>query len=168
MKKTLTLLVLLSQFFSATTINAEQESTRDLQRVPLAAPSQTDVSDAERIALVIGNSDYEHKPLKNPKNDAKDMARVLEKLGFEVIVGIDQDKRKMERSVNQFRQRLQASGGVGFFYYAGHGAQYKNSNYLIPLDSEIQFEEDVKYKAVSANWVLETMDGAGNLSLIHI
>lgn len=141
---------------------AQTDSTRDLQRVQADAPTQSDVSSADRIALVIGNSDYEEKPLKNPSNDARDIGRVLEQLGFDVIAGSDQSKRQMKAAVREFRRRLEASGGVGFFYYAGHGMQYKNTNFLIPIDADIQQEEDIESEAIAANWVLETMDGAGN------
>ncbi|MEM1155763.1 MAG: caspase family protein, partial [Pseudomonadota bacterium] len=83
-------------------------------------------------------------------------------LDFEVIMGIDQTGREMKRLVRKFKNRLKASQGVGFFYYAGHGMQQGSTNYLIPIGADIQAEEDVPDEAVSASWVLNSMDSAGN------
>jgi hypothetical protein len=76
----------------------------------------------ERLALVIGNGEYTSaRKLANPVNDANDMAAALRGLGFEVISGVNLDLRQMQEKVRQFGDRLKVSGGVGLFYYAGHG-----------------------------------------------
>jgi ABC-type sugar transport system substrate-binding protein len=47
----------------------------------------------KRVALVIGNSSYQQAPeLRNPKNDATDVAAALRELGFQVISGTGRDK----------------------------------------------------------------------------
>ncbi|MCH8240141.1 MAG: caspase family protein, partial [Proteobacteria bacterium] len=75
---------------------------------------------AKRVALVIGNSAYEYAPaLKNPRNDAQAMSAVLQKLGFEVVTGIDLTHRDFARTVGQFRKKLKGAE-VGLFFYAGH------------------------------------------------
>ena len=142
-------------------LRADTERNLDRYR-PEAAPA--DASTAARVALVIGNAAYAENPLKNPQNDADDIAAVLADLGFEVVGGvrIDQTLRQMKSSVRQFRRRLESSGGVGFFYYAGHGVQYRNANYLIPVGADIRAEEDIEHEAMSLDWLLDTMDGAGN------
>ena len=115
----------------------------------------------ERTALVVGNSDYQHARLRNPVNDARDVADVLEKqLGFEVILRTDVTKRQFEDAARKFRKRLQHRGGVGLFYYAGHGIQANGRNYLIPVAASIESETDVRYKAVDAGYILGQMDEA--------
>jgi len=114
-----------------------------------------------RIALVIGNSDYKSSPLINPVNDAQDMAAALINLGFEVIHKQDAGQREMEESIRSFGTKLR-KGGVGLFYYAGHGMQIGERNYLIPTDAEVYKEIDVKYESVDAGRVLDEMHDAGN------
>jgi uncharacterized caspase-like protein len=115
----------------------------------------------KRIALVIGNSAYQSSPLKNPVNDARAMAKVLKKNGFDVILKINAQRRQMQQAINEFGQKLKA-GGIGFFYYAGHGIQIDGRNYLIPVNITIESESDVKYEAVDAGRVLGKMHDADN------
>ena len=114
-----------------------------------------------RIALVIGNSKYSFSPLKNPANDARMIAGALRAVGFEVIEKIDASRRDMRRSMIRFGRRL-GKGGVGLFYYAGHGIQISGDNYLIPVDAEIEAEDHVEVEGVSLNQVLARMGGARN------
>ncbi|MBF0289637.1 MAG: caspase family protein [SAR324 cluster bacterium] len=115
----------------------------------------------QHIALIIGNANYESSPLRNPGNDAHDIAAVLKKKGFDVTLQLDGTKREMENEIRKFGKNLQ-KGGVGFFYYAGHGMQVKGVNYLIPIKTNIESEDDIPYEAVNANMVLSKMDTAGN------
>ncbi|MBU1041322.1 MAG: caspase family protein [Proteobacteria bacterium] len=114
-----------------------------------------------RYALVIGNSAYKTKPLKNPANDAKDMARTLERLGFDVQLKTDVTLRDMEEAIRLFGERLKR-GGVGLFYYAGHGVQVQGVNYLVPVNSKVSSESDAKFECVDAGRVLGKMEDAGN------
>ena len=114
-----------------------------------------------RIALVIGNGSYASAPLKNPENDAADVARALNKLGFETRILVNATQRKIEEAVRHLGTRLQG-GGVGLFYYAGHGVQMKGLNYIIPIDAEIRSGADIKYEAVDVGRVLAQMEDAGN------
>ena len=115
----------------------------------------------QRVALIIGNSNYETGPLVNPVNDASDMASALSKLGFTVILKKDANLEMMEEAVEDFGNRLK-KGGVGLFFYAGHGVQVYGSNYLIPVGAKIKKESDVKYRAIDAARILDEMDNAGN------
>lgn len=99
--------------------------------------------------------------MKNPANDATDMASALRKLGFSVTLKTDVNQRAMEESIRAFGTTLR-SGGVGLFYYAGHGIQFRGTNYLIPVHAEIKSEADVKYRSVDAGYVLAQMEDAGN------
>ncbi|MDP2847301.1 MAG: caspase family protein [Humidesulfovibrio sp.] len=115
----------------------------------------------QRIALVIGNSAYKSAPLKNPAKDARDMATLLKSLGFSVTLKVDAGQKDMEEAVRQFGMDLRG-GGVGLFYFAGHGLQVQGSNYLVPVDAKIQTESDVRFECVDAGRVLGKMEDAGN------
>ncbi|MGE4299333.1 MAG: SUMF1/EgtB/PvdO family nonheme iron enzyme [Desulfovibrionaceae bacterium] len=115
---------------------------------------------AQRVALVIGNGAYEVGPLRNPVNDASDIAAKLRGLGFDVMLVRDADQRTMDSQIGAFRQKL-SGAAIRLFYYAGHGMQIKGVNYLLPVDIDAQYEEDVKYKAVDAGRVLDHMAAAG-------
>ncbi|MFK8079451.1 MAG: SUMF1/EgtB/PvdO family nonheme iron enzyme [Granulosicoccus sp.] len=125
------------------------------------------LAEQARLALVIGNSDYEESPLKNPINDATDMAGALEDLGFKVILSTDADRREMGRAIRDFGRELKANRGIGLFYYAGHGMQIENRNYLIPIDTPLEEEDEVPYESIDVGSVLAKMESAGNaLNLI--
>lgn len=116
-----------------------------------------------RTALVIGNSSYTQWPaLKNPANDARDMGTALRELGFEVEVAVDRNRREMKLAIRRFRDRLKARGGVGLFYFAGHGVELRGQNYLIPVDAEIASEGYVDVEAISAREVMAGLEHARN------
>ena len=114
-----------------------------------------------KVALVIGNSAYPTAPLKNPVNDATDMAAALKRLGFEVTLLRDATMQQMEGAVREFGLKLR-QGGLGLFYFAGHGVQVAGENYLVPVNAVIQSEGDVKYGCLNAGLVLAKMEDAGN------
>jgi uncharacterized caspase-like protein len=117
--------------------------------------------DENRVALVIGNSAYDVSPLKNPANDAALMAEALRGQGFEVLEVIDGTQRDMRLAMIEFGDLLLA-GGVGLFYYAGHGVQVGGENYLIPVNAVIDREEHVAVEGINVNQVLARMGGARN------
>ncbi len=129
--------------------------------VLLAAPVAWAQSDESRVALVIGNSSYEVSPLKNPENDARLMAEALRGQGFEVLEVINGSQRDMRLAMIEFGDLLLA-GGVGLFYYAGHGVQVGGENYLIPVNAVIDREEHVAVEGINVNQVLARMGGARN------
>ncbi len=114
-----------------------------------------------RSALVIGNSAYASSPLANPVNDADAMARLLEQRNFKVTLLTNADLAKMEAAVDLFGQSL-GKGGVGLFFYAGHGMQIEGRNYLIPVGARIENERDVKFNALDVGRILGKMEDAGN------
>jgi formylglycine-generating enzyme required for sulfatase activity len=115
----------------------------------------------QRQALVIGNSVYGFSPLKNPVNDASDMAVALQKLGFTVTLKKNVNLKDMEESIQDFGNRLK-KGGVGLFYFAGHGLQAGGVNYLVPIGARIEKESDIKYEAIDAGRILDEMAEANN------
>jgi len=114
-----------------------------------------------RVALVIGNAAYANSPLRNPVNDARAMARTVRELGFDVIVRENTTEKEMNRAINEFGDRL-VNGGVGFFFYAGHGVQMSGRNFLIPIGADIRSEGDVDVESVDVNRVLARMEAARN------
>ncbi len=115
-----------------------------------------------RTALVIGNSDYETAPLTNPVNDATDIANKLRGLDFDVTILTNASRREMRRAVRDYSAALRETGGVGLFYYAGHGMQIKGVNYLVPTDAQMRDEFEIPDETVSANSVLRALEDAGN------
>ncbi|MDG2344036.1 MAG: caspase family protein [Flavobacteriales bacterium] len=110
----------------------------------------------KRLALVIGNSDYQHMDkLKNPVNDAVLMAQIFDSLGFEVLLDTNiTTSRKFVKSISDFGAKRD-SFDVGFIFYAGHGMQVDGKNYLIPTDEEFSTEAEVKQFAVGAEVVMD-------------
>lgn len=115
----------------------------------------------KRVALVIGNSDYKISSLRNPVNDALAVSNVLKKLDFEVLVGTNLRQKGMKRLIDDFGAKIK-NGGVGLFYYAGHGMQVNGRNYLIPIDAKIESENEVDIVSVRADEILVKMDDANN------
>lgn len=113
-------------------------------------------SSGNRIALVIGNSAYSGAPLANPVNDARDMAGVLRKLGFEVIERTNVSQKDMNRAIAQFGEKLR-NDSVALFFFAGHGMQVKGKNYLIPVDAQISTEATVRAETVDVDTVMDQL-----------
>jgi len=133
---------------------------------PAAAPL------GKRVALVIGNSQYENiGRLDNPINDAKLISAALKEAGFELVGDgpqLDLDKAELERAVQDFGNRLQGAD-VALFYYAGHGVQVRGGNYLVPVNANPTKETDVDFQMLDANLVLRQMEGAGTrLNLVML
>ena len=117
---------------------------------------------ASRLALVIGNGDYQHEPtLTNPVNDATDIAAALKKLGFQVILKRNAKRRAMIRAVQDFGEKL-SRHDVGLFYYSGHGLQTRGENFLVPIDAQIKSTADIEFESVPANRILRQMEKANN------
>ncbi len=141
-----------------------------LLAAPYGAAGQTDETrtikrnkqaSGTRLALVIGNSDYQDKPLRNPVHDATALAAWLGQHGFTVTMKTDTTRRQLKQAIRDFGKKLRG-GGVGLFYFAGHGMQIGGHNYLLPVDVEIDSESDVEFEAVDAGMVLGKMADAGN------
>jgi hypothetical protein len=117
-----------------------------------------------RFALVIGNGAYQgQSALKNPVNDATDVAAAFKRLGYSVDLLINADQAAMETASARLTDNLSANPqSLGVFYYAGHGIQSQGVNYLIPVGANIPAEAFLKTKALSAQTVLDLMQNAGN------
>lgn len=117
---------------------------------------------ADRVALVIGNGGYDTARLPNPPNDAVLVAGSLKQAGFKVIQKTDLGREGMRAAVREFSDAL-AKGDTALFYYAGHGAQVKGENYLIPVDAPLGMKEfEAEDRSVRANLVLAAMEESGS------
>ena len=125
----------------------------------LAVPAMA----APRVALVIGNSAYQHvSPLDNPRNDARLIADTLRGLGFSLVGGdaqLDLDELALRRRVQDFGEMAQGAD-VALVYYAGHGVAVRGSNYLVPVDANPSREADVDLQMLDVNAVLRQMEDA--------
>jgi uncharacterized caspase-like protein len=121
-------------------------------------------ANSPRYALVIGNSGYSGFPrLRNPGNDAHDVAEVLSTLGFLVRPLYDGTRKQINQAITAFRESLASDrSSEGFFYYAGHGVQAKGVNYLIPIGADIRSDADFDDEAVSLQRVLGSIEEARN------
>ncbi len=137
------------------------------ERVQTLAAAKPAPGGERRVALVIGNAAYKSSPLRNPVNDARAMAQALAETGFSVTLLEDGTETSMRRAIRAFGDEL-LRGGAGLFYYAGHGMQVRGRNYLIPVNADIQREDEVEDQAVDANFVLTKMDTAKNALNIMI
>jgi uncharacterized caspase-like protein len=132
-----------------------QSRDRTLTIAPAGKPPEA------RYALVIGNSNYANGPLRNPVNDARAMAKALGAAGFSVRVVEDATFIGMQRAVRLWGDDI-AKGGVGLFYYAGHGLQVKGKNFLVPVNADIEREDEIEFSTLDVNVVLAKMDAAKN------
>ena len=115
----------------------------------------------QRVALVIGNSNYRNAPqLANPDHDAQSMAQFLNSAGFEVVEATDLTQNDMIKVVQDFSARVQAHGPntVAMVYYAGHGVQLAGENYLVPVDAKVSNVGDLVNDSVRLVDVMATLE----------
>lgn len=121
-----------------------------------------------RVALVIGNGDYKTKPLKNPANDAADVATKLRTFGFKVIERKNLTSRQIGSTLNEFRVSL-SPGSTAIVFYAGHGVQIRGENYLPTVDAVISSEEDVPTQSLAVRQIMDVLAEANtSLNLIFL
>ena len=121
-----------------------------------------------RIALVIGNGNYEAaNPLKNPTTDAKAVTAALTTAGFEVIYAQDLSYSDMVRQLGSF-QRLAAKADSAVIYFAGHGMEIDNQNYLIPVDAQLEFVSDADFQTVPLQLLQRAVSEARVLGLVIV
>lgn len=120
----------------------------------------------KRVALVVGNAAYRYTArLANPTNDADDMTAALRKVGFEVIVVKDVDKRSLEMAMANFGRQAQEADAA-LVYYAGHGIQYQGVNYLMPVDARLEDEYSINYELTRIDDVLFALSKARGVKIM--
>ncbi len=134
----------------------------------LAAIAVCSPAHAKRVALVIGNSAYEHVPvLANPGNDASDIAAKLESLGFEVVTGKDLSLDAMRRTVRDFIKTLDGAE-LSLFFYAGHGLQVNGTNYMAPIDAKLGSYDDLEFEAMPVDLIVSAMERNTKTNLVFL
>jgi hypothetical protein len=143
-------------FSNADTLNLQKLIGHKMPALSNATDSQ------KRNALVIGNGNYLKNPLKNPVNDAVAIAEELQRSGFNVYLYTNVSQRDLKISIRDFGQILKDDGGVGLFYFAGHGLQADGRNYIVPVDADIRKSLDIDLESIDLSRILVEMDYAEN------
>lgn len=131
--------------------------------VPLMGSAK---ADDKRVALVIGNADYEFvSDLRNPLNDAKSIAEPLRRLGFDVLLGTDLSVTAMRNLIRLFGERAEGAD-LALFFYAGHGVQVAGKNYLLPADAKLETVGDLDFAAIEADLIVRQMDRGSGRKLV--
>ncbi|KIC17855.1 caspase family protein [Leisingera sp. ANG-DT] len=122
----------------------------------------------KRVALIIGNSDYAAVPkLRNPGRDAADLASALRRIGFDVSEFENLDYRGMRLALRDFSATAEQADVV-LVYYAGHGIEIENTNFLIPVNAELKSSRDVEFEAIRLSGVLSAVESSGGLKIVLV
>jgi uncharacterized caspase-like protein len=138
-----------------------------LVALALALDAQARPGDERRIALVVGNSAYEHAPrLANPPNDAQAVAAALRRVGFNTVeVQHDLGRAAFLQALQAFARQARTAE-LALVFYAGHGLELSGRNFLIPTDARLATDNDVEFEAVPLDLVLHAVEGSKRLRLI--
>lgn len=119
-----------------------------------------------RVALVIGNSQYTSvQSLTNPSHDIADIGAALARLGFEVDERHDLDSRELNIALRDFSRKANAAD-MAIIYFAGHGIEIDQRNYLVPVDALLERPSDVIFEATEMGKFLQAVEGAKLLRLL--
>lgn len=118
-----------------------------------------------RVALVIGNGDYQYTPkLKNPRNDAEDVGAALKRLGFDVVVALDVDQNGFQAALREFDRRS-SEAKVALFFFSGQGLQVDGQNLLAPVDAKLESAADVQREMIAFDQVMQTLERAPGVKI---
>lgn len=132
--------------------------------VPVSAAPEPE----RRVALVIGNSDYRYtEKLRNPVNDATQIAEVLRRLSFTVVAGMDLTAEQMDAKREAFAQAV-VGADVALVFYAGHGIQVGGQNYLMPIDARIANERSAVRELVALGDVMAEVEAKAKATLVFL
>jgi lipoprotein NlpI len=125
-------------------------------------PAVQAIAAGDRVALVIGNAKYPdaEAPLKEPINDAKDIADELKRNGFDVEIGNNLTGDTMRRALERLYARVKP-GSVALLFFSGFGVQSARQSYLIPVDAQIWTEPDVRRDGFSLETILGEINSRG-------
>ena len=119
-------------------------------------------------ALLIANGDYARDmgPLKEPIPESWSLKSALESIGFKVMLVQNADLDGMRGALKAFKEKTKNAGGIAFFHYGGHAMQIKGANYLIPLKAVLDDEEDVSYRCLRVDELMQSMKGDSNVVVL--
>ena len=134
------------------------DTTRIESSIAISQPSTPPIGVSKSLvahALVIGNSSYGgSSKLANPINDARAMSNVLRGLGFTVTESLDTYRTRLVTTLSQF-SKTAANADISLLFYAGHGVQISGTNYMLPVDLNLNDLSQVPLQGVSLNSVVE-------------
>ena len=121
-----------------------------------------------RVALVVGNSNYKHATvLRNPGNDASDVGGTLKQLGFDVLLATNLDQQEFARTIEQFARMLDEAD-VGLFFYAGHGLQMNDKNYLVSTNAKLENEFLLSSETIELDAIVRLMESKTAVNLVFL
>lgn len=120
---------------------------------------------ANKFALIIGNSNYPSRALKNPVNDARLISEKLESLDFKVTEKEDMTLSEMRETIRVFMSQI-SDNDVVFFFYAGHGTQLGSVNFLIPIDADPKSEDEIPDESLDINFLFRKLALKKTINLV--
>lgn len=152
-------------------MNTIKPLVRALLLLALAVLGQTALAQAateKRMALLIGNSNYDSAPLSNPGNDVRDMGAALQAAGFETVQKEDLDAEGMKAAIRDFGERMKKDRqAAGFVFFAGHGIQVNGRNFLLPVGRKYKSEQDVENFGLDISFIMRRLEEAsGRISVV--
>jgi hypothetical protein len=136
----------------------------------LPSMAQKDTLNLRKLALIIGNKDYQHATvLKNTINDAQDMANTLKSVGFETLLYKNLDYTSFIKAIHSFSEKA-PDYDILLFYFSGHGMMYLGENYLVPVDAVLKNNEQqvevecINIKRITTNFNIG--EGKANIAII--
>ncbi|MBZ9997576.1 caspase domain-containing protein [Mesorhizobium sp. BH1-1-4] len=135
----------------------------------LAVASAADAAAKLRgVALVIGNSAYEHLArLPNPQNDARSVETMLDSLGFDTEISTDRDARRLARDLDRFAEDAR-DADVAILYYSGHGIEAGGENYLVPVDADFSALDAARERLVPVSALIAKLQASVPLTIVML
>ena len=119
-----------------------------------------------RVALVVGNDAYDSlRPLGNAVNDARVVAAALRDVGFRVTKVTDGTRKELGSALVEFLNDV-GRGDVAVFYFAGHGVQVDQENYLVSTDHAGVSEAEIRLNALSVARVATELSRQADLAIL--
>lgn len=123
---------------------------------------------AKRVALVLGIGEYEHtQALRNPVKDAKGVAAALRLAGFDVTLATDVSQSEFGRSLQRFEDRLEGADAA-LFFFAGHGIQIGQKNYLLSADAKVQNPHLIDSDGIQLDRIIRTMEENADITMAFV
>ncbi len=120
----------------------------------------------KKVALVIGNSDYQYVPqLRNPENDARAITDLFNSMGFETWTGLNLNQQETLDILANFAKKIITADTV-IFFYSGHAVQVDEENYIIPIDSNPVTIESLKYSSINISSILRILEATSGARII--